>query len=169
MTRPATGQDQAFLCDMLYAALYVPAGAAPFPRSIVHEEPTVSRYVKDFGSWPGDIGFIAEDSFGHAIGAAWLRRFPADAPGFGYVDAETPELSIAVAEPHRGNGVGTALLRELLKDQGSVSLSCDPENPACRLYKRFEFAPLTARTMLFTATERERSKRSTPSVPCRRS
>ena len=149
MIRLAITNDQAFLWEMLHAALYVPAGAVPLPKSIVQEEPTIRRYAEDFGSWPGDLGFIAEDSSGASIGAVWIRRFSAHARGFGYVDAETPELSIAVVSAHRGKGVGTALLHELMQHcAGRVSLSCDPANPAWHLYERCGFVAISERTMI---------------------
>ena len=64
-------------------------------------------------------------------GAAWYRLFPASAPGFGFVDEETPELTIAVAPSHRGRGAGGELLEALLaraREEGypRVSLSAEP-------------------------------------------
>jgi hypothetical protein len=42
--RPLTSADQPLLWDMLYHALFVPAGAAPLPREIV-QRPEIARYV----------------------------------------------------------------------------------------------------------------------------
>ena len=141
--RDASAADQSFLWDMLYAAIYVPAGGQPFPRPLIYDQP-LCRYAAGFGLLVGDCGLIAETSSGEAVGAAWVRLFAVDAPGFGFVDDETPELSIAIAEPHRGLGLGTLLLDALLvrvQERGwtGVSLSCDPANPAWRLYKRAGF------------------------------
>jgi ribosomal protein S18 acetylase RimI-like enzyme len=84
-----------------------------------------------------------------AIGGAWLRRFPAASPGYGFVDASIPELSIAVLPEYRGRGIGSRLMAELLREAAAVSLSCDPQNPAWNLYLRFGFRPLAdGRTML---------------------
>ena len=69
-----------------------------------------------------------------------MRRLTAADPGYGYVADEIPELTIAVAPQHRGRGIGSRLMRELLAaDLPAVSLSCDPANPALRLYERLGF------------------------------
>lgn len=138
--RPATADDEQFLTDMLYAALFVPAGSEPPPRSIV-DNPDLARYVSGFGTQLGDTGVVAELAR-RPIGAAWLRVFPAAAPGYGFVDPDTPELSIAVAADHRGVGVGEALLTALLENAPRSSLSVDAKNPALRLYERHGFAPV---------------------------
>ena len=136
--RPVTAADGRFLVEMLCEALFVPPGEPPFPREIV-DRPGLSRYVRDFGERAGDRGFIAEGPAGDPIGAAWVRQFTASAPGYAFVDESTPELSIAVSPDHRGRGVGTALLVELLKGLNRCCLSVDDRNPAVRLYERFGF------------------------------
>ncbi len=78
------------------------------------------------------------------IGAAWYRLYPAEAPGYGFVAEEIPELSVAVEPEYRGMGVGTALLRALISratevGYRAVSLSVDARNPALRLYERLGF------------------------------
>ena len=122
---------------MVYEALFIAPGADPFPRTVL-DDPQIAHYAKAFGR-PGDQGLIAETSAGSAIGAAWVRRFSATDPGYGYVDEDTPELSIAVVQPSRGTGVGTALLTQLFVDVPRCSLSVDRRNPAVRLYERLGF------------------------------
>jgi GNAT superfamily N-acetyltransferase len=77
------------------------------------------------------------------IGGAWLRLWDPNDPGYGYCDAATPELSIAVLPQHRGKGVGTRLLERLLDVASAyhrdVSLSVSIDNPARRLYQRMGF------------------------------
>jgi GNAT superfamily N-acetyltransferase len=86
---------------------------------------------------------------GAPVGAAWRRCFPASDPGFGFVDERTPELTVALLSAHRGKGIGSRLLEQLLEGVQAVSLSCDPANPARRLYVRLGFQPLLdGRTML---------------------
>ena len=89
----------------------------------------VYRYVKNWGR-RGDAGVIASAG-PNAYGAAWYRLFPASAPGFGFVDEETPELTIAVVPSKRGHGTGAELLEALLaqaSDDGfsRISLSAEP-------------------------------------------
>ena len=145
--RAATASDEAFLWEMLYLALFVPPGEPALPRSVLRD-PAVARYVEDWGTRGGDSGLIALVD-GAPVGAAWLRRFPASEPGYGFVDEGTPELSTAVLPAHRGNGIGSRLIKEVLEGVDSASLSYDPGNPAWRLYARFGFEVLPdGRTML---------------------
>jgi len=86
---------------------------------------------------------IAYDEAGN-VGAAWYRLFKEREQGYGFVDEQTPELSIAVVPSRRGKGYGEELLSALL-DQAradgfrQISLSVEPDNPALRLYERHGF------------------------------
>ncbi|MGE5689647.1 MAG: N-acetyltransferase family protein [Pseudomonadota bacterium] len=135
MIRRAGPQDARFLRDMLHHAFYWREGASS------DEEPTY-RYVYNWGR-PGDAGVIALDE-GFPVGAAWYRLFTDDQAGYGYVDAQTPELAIAVVPSRRGRGIGGELLDALLsraREEGhrSITLAVDAGNPAIRLYERFGF------------------------------
>lgn len=103
--------------------------------------PELSRYVDGWGG-PDDLGVIGGTA-AHPRGAAWIRRFTSENPGYGYVDDTTPELAIAVAPAARGTGLGTALLTRLITDSQprypAISLSVRAENPARRLYTRLGF------------------------------
>ncbi len=138
--RQATAADQAFMWEMLYKSLYVPVGHEPFSRAIL-KPPNIARYVEGWGR-DGDLALIAaQDSVD--VGAAWLRLFKGEARGYGYVDDETPELSVALLPEYRGKGIGTALMGRLLEQAGlrykAVSLTVSNENPAKKLYERLGF------------------------------
>ncbi|MCT7991918.1 GNAT family N-acetyltransferase [Laspinema olomoucense] len=139
--RPLISKDQPFLWEMLYQALYVPGGQSVPPREVV-QLPELARYVR---GWKrvGDCGFLASDAAtGQSVGAVWLRLLVGENRGYGYVDDDTPELSIAVVPGYRGQGLGTQLLIHLLASasgQSSISLSVSVDNPALRLYERFGF------------------------------
>jgi len=147
-TRPATHLDEAFLFDMLYQALFVPPGHELFPRAVL-EAPEIAHYVEGFGLHIDDIGFVAEAE-GTRIGAAWVRLLQGDNRGYGYVDDDAPELTIAVVPEWRERGVGTALLTRLLEALPRISLSSDPRNPARRLYRRLDFKPVAHRATSVT-------------------
>ncbi len=139
--RPARPADAAFLNEMLVeAAFWRPDG----PRGRVEDvlrRPELAHYVVGW-SRPGDLGVVADS--GHSVGAAWLRYFSADEPGYGFVDAGTPEVVMGVVPAWRGRGLGGALLDTLIvaaREAGSValSLSVELDNPARRLYERLGF------------------------------
>ncbi|HNS73413.1 MAG TPA: N-acetyltransferase [bacterium] len=139
--RPLTPEDEPFLWEMLYEAVYVPEGEPRPPRKIVRL-PEIARYVQEWAT-EGGYGFLAGDSgTGQAVGAAWLRLLTGTNRGFGYVNDATPELCIAVLPGHRGRGIGTQLLARLFESgcgYATVSLSVSMANPALRLYQRFGF------------------------------
>ena len=139
--RPLTPDDESFLWDVLYYAIFIPPGEDAHSYEIV-KEPELARYVADWMAHSDDLGYAAEEK-GELIGAAWLRLWPGSERGFGFVDEQTPELSMALLPQHRGRGIGTRLLRLLLftaaegYDAGSLSVSVS--NPARRLYEREGF------------------------------
>lgn len=135
--------DQGMLREVLYWAIFVPNGS-PRPGRDVLNRPELARYITDWGR-RDDAGIVAEMD-GTPVGAAWLRRFSAGEPGYGFVDEATPELSIALLPEYRGQGIGSELLRRLLDAARArfegVSLSVSAANPARRLYERAGFRPV---------------------------
>jgi ribosomal protein S18 acetylase RimI-like enzyme len=104
----------------------------------------LSRYVDGWGR-PGDVALVAAEG-PNPVGAAWFRRFPASAPGYGFVDEQTPELTIAVVPSRRRHGVGQELLDALLaravaEGVPAVSLSVENGSPAVAFYERNGFSP----------------------------
>ena len=121
MLRSADLQDMRFLRDMLRHAYHWRMAQDP--------DLPVFRYVQNWGR-RGDAGVVAFEG-PNVYGAAWYRLFPAAAPGFAFVDQETPELTIAVVPSHRGHGTGGELIEALLERARTegfprVSLSAEP-------------------------------------------
>jgi len=78
-------------------------------------------------------------------GAAWYRLFPESAPGFAFVDEETPELTVAVVPSHRGHGTGGELLEALLaqaRADGFSSISLSAEPGQTQFYEKHGFREL---------------------------
>jgi GNAT superfamily N-acetyltransferase len=131
-----------FLREMLVAALAWRPGAELPPVDFVLAHPQVVVFHEDWGR-QGDTALVAERA-GERIGLVWYRFFTDEAHGEGYVDAETPELAIAVVDGYRGRGVGRRLM-EAIHDRARrsgisrISLSVEPENPARRLYERLGY------------------------------
>ena len=134
MIRQLTCQDEPVLWEMLYHGLSSGKKNELPPRDIVRR-PEVARYVEGWGR-VGDSGFVAHDKKNRALlGAAWLR-LPADKS-----DA-SPELALAVKPEHRKQGIGTALLTQLVRanpDHSTISISFVAGKPVLRLYERFGF------------------------------
>jgi GNAT superfamily N-acetyltransferase len=141
IVREAGAGDRPFLWEMLYEASFVMA--APKPPRDAMREPQIKRYLSDWGR-RGDRALVADRS-GCPVGAAWYRLFSRSDPGYGFVDEQTPELSIAVVPEARGQGVGRSLLDGLLqaaRGDGfrALSLSVGDSNDAARrLYDRCGF------------------------------
>lgn len=125
-----------FLDEMLYEAIFIPEGVGKLPENIIYQ-PELFRYIKDFGKY-GDICLIAE-IHEKLIGAIWTRLFSEHEKGFGYVDENTPELSMAVNQQYRNQGIGKKLIEELfhrITAEGfkQVSLSVNKQNYAFDFY-----------------------------------
>ena len=146
--RPGTPDDEGFLREMLREAV---SWRGEDPGPAVEEllsDPMLARYVEGWGR-PGDAAVIAFDPENvERVGAAWHRLMSPERPGYGFVDAATPEISIAVVRGRRGAGVGKALLRAIMDTARSsgfaaLSLSVEEGNPAITLYERAGFRKLS--------------------------
>lgn len=157
-----TTEDIDFVKKMLHVALYVRKGEVPFPRSII-EETHLKKYYDNWGR-TGDIGIIAMEFGGPyqsyippdiPVGAAWSRLFAKENPSYGFVDEQTPELSIAVTVQKQG--IGKELMKHLIEANQEagfqqLSLSVDTESSVKDWYLKLGFEIIktqgTAHTML---------------------
>ena len=135
MTRKGSAGDVPFMRSML-------AHAYAWRVNAFDAEIPLTRYVENWGR-PGDLALIAHET-GNRVGAAWLRRFPAAEAGYGFLDEQTPELSIAVVPSRRRHGVGQELLDALLEKaraegHQAVSLSVEQNSAAVSFYERNGF------------------------------
>lgn len=127
---------------MLYEAIFVPEGEALFSKSIL-DDPNVSKYIDNWGADDKDIAIVALINE-IPIGAIWGRTFTPPDVGYGFVDEETPEISMAVKVTHRNRGIGTKLVYEICAAYrslgvGRISLSVDKRNRTRKLYERLGF------------------------------
>jgi ribosomal protein S18 acetylase RimI-like enzyme len=144
--RPARADDlQHVKWALVEAVSWNPERVIP-PFEFTIELPELARYHRDWGR-PGDLGVIAMDGE-EVVGVALCRLFTEDDHGHGYVDPETPELAVAVADRCRGSGLGTKLMEELAQAARAagfarLSLSVDDGNPAIRLYERLGYEEIS--------------------------
>ncbi|WP_276698438.1 GNAT family N-acetyltransferase [Propionibacterium acidifaciens] len=97
----------------------------------------------------GDFGIVAtvEDA---PVGVVWAVFLPSDSPGYGFIDDETPEISVWVDAPFRGQGIGRRLIRQMISEArerglASLSLSVEQGNHAERLYSSEGFVHVDGR------------------------
>lgn len=151
--RPVTATDVPALWELLAVAVFADP---PWTVNQVLAEPSIAHYLTGWPR-PGDEGVVAVrggDADGDwvgreaVVGAAWYRFLPIEDPGYGFVDASIPELTIACHDHWQvpvGQGRGHLLLQALRRRAkaagvSSLSLSVDPENErAVRLYRRCGF------------------------------
>ena len=74
------------------------------------------------------------------VGAVWVRNIA----GFGRVDDDTPEFAISLYPDFRGNGIGTELMKQMLrvlqrKGYKKASLAVQKDNYALRMYQKIGF------------------------------
>ena len=125
------------LAEFLYEAIFIPEGAEKPLRSII-QRPELQVYIADFGK-RDDFCFVAEVKK-KPVGAVWARIMN----DYGHVDDETPSLAIALYQGYRSLGIGTEMMKamlRLLKEKGyqKTSLSVQKENYAVRMYKNIGF------------------------------
>jgi GNAT superfamily N-acetyltransferase len=113
----------------------------------IDADPHLSAYYR-FAPERGDYGLVSTAG-GEPTGVVWVTYFPSEAPGFGFVRAGVPEVSVCVLPGYRGAGlggelVGAAVAEGRRRSLSGLSLSVEEGNPARRLYERNGFAPVPA-------------------------
>ena len=126
------------LKEFLYQAIFIPEGVKPPDRSIINL-PELSLYYEDFGSGPADNCLVAEVD-DKVVGAVWTRIMN----DYGHVDDETPSFAISLYKEYRSRGIGTRMMREMLKllrEQGykKASLAVQKANYAVSMYETVGF------------------------------
>lgn len=127
------------LSDFLYEAIFQRDENNRLPREII-QEPELRIYIEDFGEKKHDhcLCAVADDVI---VGAVWTRIIK----GYGSVDDSIPEFAVSIRRGFRGNGIGTALMEqmiELLKREGceKASLAVQKDNYAVRMYQKTGFS-----------------------------
>lgn len=129
--------EYSILSDFLYEAIFIPEGVEKPQKSII-EQPELQIYIADFGK--ADDWCLVAETKEKIVGAVWVRIMN----DYGHVDDETPSFAISLYEGYRHLGIGTALMKamlRLLKDKGykQTSLSVQKENYAVAMYRKIGF------------------------------
>jgi GNAT superfamily N-acetyltransferase len=96
--------------------------------SALETDVPIACYVDNWGR-RGDTALVAMDE-GHSVAAGWYRLFKEGAHGYGFVDEQTPELTVVVVPSRQGEGIGQELLAGLLaraRSDGHPGLSAAVE------------------------------------------
>ena len=138
--RPLLTSDQDRLWHWLHIALWDPPPGESRPIDVL-QLPAVRIYAEHWGR-SGDVGVVAQVN-GADAGASWMRLLPLGV-GLASIDAETPQLGIALEPPFQHRGYGRPLMRETLRVAAQagyrqVSLTVHAENPARFMYERCGF------------------------------
>ena len=131
-------REVSLLQDFLYEAIFVPEGMFAPPKSIINQ-PELQVYITDFGKKKDDIGLVAEVGK-KVVGAVWVRIMD----DYGHIDNDTPSFAISLYKDYRGFGIGTDLMKDMLrilKDRGykQASLAVQKANYAVRMYQKTGF------------------------------
>lgn len=115
-----------------------------FTFAQLDDDPHLAAYYRS----PPEFGVVSTAD-GEPTGVVWVTRFPAEAPGYGFVRADVPELSVCVLPGYRGAGLGAGLVGAAVAEARgrglpALSLSVEDGNPARRLYERLGFRPAGA-------------------------
>ncbi|MEW6156449.1 MAG: GNAT family N-acetyltransferase [Verrucomicrobiota bacterium] len=140
--RPGNATDLEFLKEMLFEAFFWDADRERPSFAGFRAEPEFTKLLANWGRI-GDRAVIAEDC-GARLGAGWFRWWTEDCHSYGFVDATTPEIAIAVRPEQRSKGLGRRLLEALVQTArgdgfARLSLSVSPRNPARHLYESAGF------------------------------
>lgn len=136
--REIAAEEYSLLEDFLYEAIFVPQGGTAPPRSIIRQ-PQLQVYLTDFGKKKDDIALVAQAGT-KVAGAIWARIMD----DYGHIDDMTPSLAVSLYKEYRGNGIGTALMKEMLRtlrQRGykQASLAVQKANYAVEMYKKAGF------------------------------
>ena len=131
-------EESCLLRDFLYEAIYIPEGME-LPSKEVVDLPELKLYIEDFGKKKDDFCLVA-DCEGKVVGAVWVRIMN----DYGHVDDKTPSLAISLYKEYRRKGIGSHLMREMLrllegKGYNRVSLSVQKANYAVNVYLKLGF------------------------------
>ena len=140
--RPGSTTDLDFLKEMLFEAFFWDASTKRPVFASFRDTSGFSNLLVGWGR-QGDRAVIAQES-GTRIGAAWFRHWTREMHSYGFVDAATPEIAMAVRQDYRSRGLGRRLLGALIETARadgipSLSLSVNPLNFARQLYESAGF------------------------------
>lgn len=131
--REMNKHEYPLLNDFLYEAIFQRDELNLFPKTII-KNPEIYVYIKDFGKDKDDYCLCAEVNE-EIVGAVWVRNIK----GFGRIDDITLEFAISLYKDYRGYGIGTDMMKKMLKylkgaGYPKTSLAVQKDNYALNMY-----------------------------------
>ena len=135
-------EEETFLKDLLYEAIYQTDITNPIPIEVIND-PEIQVYIQNYGKKKDDYCLVA-DLNGQIIGGVWVRVLADEIKGYGNIDDKTPEFAISVYYEYRKQGIGVLLMKKMisyLTHNGyfQTSLSVQKKNYAVKMYKKLGF------------------------------
>ena len=139
--REINENEISLLKDFCYEAIFQRDEHNLVSRDVL-EQPELRIYYENFGR-PDDLCLVCEVD-GRPVGAVWTRILDGEVKGFGNIDSRTPEFGISLYKEYRNRGLGTRLMKamlKLLREHGyqRVSLAVQKDNYAVNMYKKVGF------------------------------
>jgi GNAT superfamily N-acetyltransferase len=141
--RQARISDMPFMREMLYEAVYWRASIAKPSFEDGLAPPGVNNALAGWNDHGSDAGVIAQAD-AVPVGAAWYRFYTKNKCIRGHMDDQIPTLVIAVAQEHRGLGIGKQMIKWLTNYASqsgihAMSLMVSKDNHAASLYRQCGF------------------------------
>ena len=155
--RPATDADRAFLLDLYTSTREQELVQVEWPEGaraafLEHQFSAQAEHYRS--NYPGATLDVIEVD-GERAGRLYVYRG----------DDDIRIMDIAVAQSFRGQGIGTALLRELMAEALSsgrtLSIHVEMQNPARSLYDRLGFVPVGEHGVYVLMKWRDQGTRAT--------
>jgi len=113
----------------------------------VDEIKELKIYTQHYGFTTKDLGLYALDK--HTIaGGIWIRLLNKDSGANGFVDEDTPILSIGVKPEFRAKGIGSAMMEQLLLEAGVLykQISVSVIEDSVSFFEKFGFKKVSDST-----------------------
>lgn len=102
----------------------------------------LSIYGDFYGFTPKDLGLYALVD-NEIAGAIWTRRLNSEHKAKGFIDEETPVLSLAVIPKFRNKKIGQFMMEQFLQEAGAlyeqISVSVGTDSQVINFYKKFAY------------------------------